>query len=547
MSIDIYDDELLEILDRVFSGCLPHENYNSELFTPLVTRFLGLFEEGELTDKFYVFANALNGLIKLRTAIPEFVPVFTRDILDKNLTNSVYELIFKKEVGMERWLQRNGLDSNLKIQMVAENAASKLYTNSLEYYDKLFEMKVSTNESISLLPTLMEKIIANLYRQGIRYQVEIEKGNFKWERKVYSGAMGGLDFMRDYSVYMKKRSNSLEQMEDIFVIDSIEKKQESFRVASQAFKPLCNIGIEPIDKLTPITQHSYVVLVGVEGLGKTHFAVQFANNVIENGKDVIFMTGESTKEFVNVRKEVNWLYSRKGYCINKDRLLDLESLDDPVAEKAVRSALVESLDDKYGKMRYRKTFCYDTFEAEVDDLMVRFPNTGAIILDHSGILGTSDKRNRWTMNEKVEMLSRAIIEVKKKYPIAVMLLSHPGSKAKKDIAKGYEPEENVTAYSNLPSRDADYVFILSATEEQKKQGLMELRPNKMRNFRSSGVILMNVDLEYSSFTFEGNADDALAGMDEIIESVDDEFEDEYEDEFDDEYSMYDDDDFDDVE
>lgn len=547
MFVDIDSDTgLNEALDKVLSGCLPHKNYEPKLFNHIVNRVTLLFSEDEFSTKYFVFMQALNNLVKVSSVVSGFSPNFSRLNLELSLKNSVFEIINNPIVGMSDWLERNGLDSDMNIPRVSELAANKLFHMCMEYYDKLYEMANSSNDSLTLMPVLMESVRTNLIQGCVRTQVTILNSNFRWGRNTYSGSQGWIDFTDRFKIYLNNRLSVLDNLDKLVNSSTIEEQMRMRKVAKDLYKPLFNVGLKPIDEQTPITQHSYFVIVGEEGLGKTQLALHMANSLILEGKDVVYMNGESRPELLNTRLESNYLFRTTGYKVSSDIIPFIDEYEEDL-QKVVNAATLDRIKPSNGGLFYNDQFSYQNFEAEVDAIMEQYPKTGAIIIDHSGLLKSIDKFSKKSTSEIMSDWSRIVIKVKNKYPISIIVLSHPGSEAKGAINKGKRPDKNPTAGTGQISKDADYVLILSQTPELKSRSLISFAFNKVRNF-SSGIkpFLIKTEFGYGAFIYDEslqaydntNVNATIANIVESITGEDDSDNDIFDSGFEDDFSEY---------
>lgn len=479
------DEELREIVNAFISALLPHDNFESSMYSNVLTTLLKYIHLDEFKLEHGLVINALFELNRVKTAMPDFEPRLLRDTLESFLEASIMDSIARPELGVTEWLEFEGLNTNLNIQTVREDACQKICERTLDLYDECFAMGENTCTVLNREPALKAAFLANYSRQCINTQAEILRGEARVGRKRYRGSVDWLEYITRATVEVKERVN-LAESSKVLKLDSVEGSYALLKELQALYVRIANYGIPELDDFTPILTHRLVVVVGRENIGKTKFAVDKAANVLLAGGKVAYMCGESHKAQVYADIMINYIYKKYGIFIRGEHLAAPEMCPDDV-RKIIGMAINTVVEEK--GLILCDSFSYDTVYSELEAL---YESTAfdMVVIDHSqALVGTASDG---TLKGKIDALATAVRDFKKAYPVCVMVTSHPSTVAKDTSKRDKRANDSPTAGSSKLSAEADEVFLLRDNETLQKQGLLILENTKRRG---ASVVEENIILQ----------------------------------------------------
>ena len=126
-----------------------------------------------------------------------------------------------------------------------------------------------------------------------------------------------------------------------------------------------------------------------------------------------------------------------------------------------------------------------------------------VVIDHScALIGNVGDGS---LKAKVDALSDAVRDFRKKYPVCVMVTSHPSTTAKESDSRGKVTSDSATKGSQNLSTDADEVLYLRDNETLRKQGLIMLENTKRRDAgRVNEYVILRKNFAVSAFIYDEN-------------------------------------------
>ena len=524
------DEELQSACNKFISAMLPHENYDGTFFMSNLQALFKYIHFDEMTMEYRVLVSVLVQLGDIKEVFPNFIPKLDRKSFEDVVMSSIGDAIVSPELGVREWLEYEGQNNNLSIETVREAACNKVYTRSMELYDVCWDLAQPSETAINQLPSLRAAFLAHVSMQSIETQVTIIKAQKRIGKKVWAGQE---DWLLYYSQSCTEIQNRLQNAEDdsVLTLDTISKSDELLRGLSVFFTPIANYGIPALDgdettPGTPILRHRFVVVVGAENIGKTMFAVDTAVNVLMAGGKVAFMCGESQKAMIYSSIMMNYIHKKFGVFVMAPHLAGLMECPEYV-QKFIGIAKAELVAS--GNLTLVDSFSYETVYDELVSLydQVKFD---FLAIDHSCALAGS--YGSGSVKDSVDHLASCVKTFRKKYPVCVMVTSHPSTMAKEQLAKNKDIEGSPTKGSQNLSTDADEVFVLRDNEALRKAGLIELENTKRRNVaRLTYRIVLKKQFAVCRFIYDETAQRAAeaisATAEDILDSVQEEDDDDY--------------------
>ena len=494
----IHDEDLQDAVNNFISALLPHEFYEPSLFTEILNAIFKYVRLEEFQLEYRLLLEALYNLNKLKVSLVNYVPMLTRDIFYSLLETSIDDAIVRPGLGVTEWLKFEGLDSNLSIQMAKENACQKLCERALELYDKCHDLGIASESVMNYEPELREAFIANVCKSSINTQADITRHDVKVGRKRYRGYSDWRVFTTNMIADLNRRLDDAES-EHRTVINCIENSDKLLGSLSEFFVPIAKYGIPQLDDYTPILRHRLVVVVGKENIGKTKFAVDQAVNVILEGGKVVYMCGETQQAKVYADILINYIWKKYSIIVRAEHLVAPSECPEDV-----RKAIGMSIDFvvSEGALILSDAFDYSTVFQQMQSI---YEDTqfDMVVIDHScALIGNVGDGS---LKAKVDALSDAVRDFRKKYPVCVMVTSHPSTTAKESDSRGKVTSDSATKGSQNLSTDADEVLYLRDNETLRKQGLIMLENTKRRDAgRVNEYVILRKNFAVSAFIYDEN-------------------------------------------
>lgn len=499
LKFNLQEDEVLRTaINRFLSSLLPHENFDTQFFTENLSIVLKYVHLDEFKMEHYFLVAALADLNKIKVATNSFEPRLTEDTFQKIVSASISSVISRPELGVTEWLQYEGLDTNLTIPSVRDEVCQKVFVRCVKLYRECYEMAVPSDQVMNGEPELRAAFIAHVGTQSINTQMEIVQGKLRLGRKTYSGFSDWLSYTKKMTAEIDNRLSESES-QNTMKIDSLEGSYELLRSLQDLLVPIADYGIPELDQYTPILRHRLVVVVGKENIGKTKFAIDKAVNVIMAGGKVAYMCGESVKASIFADVMINFIYKTYGIIIRPEHLTAPEACPDDVRKMIGMSV---DLMVTNGSLVLCDAFNYATLQSEMENLYDQ-TKFDMIVIDHScALVGTYGDGS---LSAKVEHLAYVCRDFKKKFPVCVMVTSHPSSLAKDSAKKGNATQDSPTKGSQNLSTEADEVLYLRDNETLIKQNLILLENTKRRNAgRIVEPVILQKKFEVNAFIYDAS-------------------------------------------
>ena len=527
LKFNLEEDQALQNVVNIFiSALLPHDYFDPSMFSNI----LGVLQKYIHLDEFElghrIILDALVQLNKLKISLPEFEPKLDRSVMESLLESNMFDTIMRTDLGIKEWLNYEGLGTNMSVPTDKSIACQKLFAKTMELYDECFELAVPSNEVLNREPELRQMFLQHASASCINTQADILQNEARIGRKKLHGAEDWLDHTVRMTTEIQKR---LDESDDGSVVrlDTVEGSYQLLKGLKELMIPIADYGIPEIDAYTPILRHRLVVVVGAENIGKTKFAVDKSTNVLIAGGRVAYMCGESHKAQVYSDIIINYIWKKFNLVIRPSDLVDPESCPDEV--RKVIGMAIDTIVTQ-GGLSLCDAFNYGTLFTELTAL---YENTkfDMVVIDHScalvGTVGTG------SVKDKVDKLAEDCRNFKKKFPVCVMVTSHPSTAGKQTAKVDRKTDDSPTKGSQNLSTEADEVFYLRDNETLAKQDLIMLENTKRRNAgRIEDPIILRKRFAVSAFIYEPSMqsgeskisiqrDEALRALDEQLAIDDD--------------------------
>ena len=527
------DEELQEVVKKFISSMLPHKNYDTNFLGPNLQGLFKYIHLEEFSMEYYVILKVLSDLNSIKAVTPGYVPKLSKDTFDGILTNSIVDSIMNPVIGVKEWLEFERLNSNLAIETVKQDACQKLYARCMELYDECLAMEIASTNALDYLPALQSAFLAHVENQALVTQAKILQSSERVGRKVYSGSNDWLTFTTAITAEINGRLKLAED-DSAICIDSMEKAMDMLSGLKYSMIPIAKYGIPELDGeegiiKTPILRNRMVIVCANENVGKTQFVKDQTTNVLLAGGKVLFMCGENTRQKMYCEILINYIHKKYGSFILPQHINDVESCPENI-KKIINMSVAELVTSK--RLILRDVYSYQNVKEEMKSDYDKF-QPDMYVIDHSYNLSGGISTDGGKTN--VEMLSKAVKEFRREYPVCVMVTSHLSTGAKEAILKGKPIEGFPTKGSQNLSADADEVFVLRDDPNLRKEGLIALENTKRRDARrvdnfvilkklfSVGRFLYSERYQASDVSLGADADMALMNLENLYSSEGDEY------------------------
>lgn len=484
-----FNEDLKEVLDSLISGMLPHEDYNSTLLMDiekLITRYIKV-EEMDL--EYLVFMNIVDSIKKVYLGVDSsFMPKITRESVDSILRNDLVRFVSTEGYKYKAWFELRGVNTDFSNSLALEEASSKLYVEVMDLYERCFDKQIPSEEAISYSVAYRSAFLDAIAETTVTTQAEILRNGLWYNKVYYKSSEDWVNYMEKIVSELSNRLND-ELNEETKSVNSLEKGIEMLKQAKDSNKPIAKFGMPPLDDFIPVVSNRLTVICAKEGAGKTTYCSYLANNVIKEGKKVLFMTGESNPNSIYISVLQNFIYKEFGAFIGISDIINSEDAPEEI-QKIINLGIAKLAE--LGLFHYRPAYTYETVYQELVADYEKY-NFDVVIIDHSAAL-LSGGRLRGE-KEQIDHLAVALRTFKNKYNVSVIVNSHFSTNAQAELTKyGKIYDNSPTRGSSVLSKEADEIFILTVNEKLERQSMRAFHVFKRRGTGkdSVGTIMMKV-------------------------------------------------------
>ena len=500
IDINLFEDEgLQEAINPFISSLLPHENYDASFFSQNLNILLRYIHLEEFKLEYRLLVKSLVSLNRLKMSLESYTPMLSLETFEDILSTSIDDAIRDSTLGVKEWLTFEGDNTNLAIDSVREDAKQKLCARAIDLYSLCFELAEPSDTVANKEPALRSAFTEHVSINSINIQHAIIQNSFRIGRRQYHGCDDWLKYTAE--VISDVRSRLSDADTDGHAIDTVEGSLALLEDLKSSFMPIADWGIPPLDNYTPILRHRLVVIVGGENIGKTKFAIDKTVNVMKAGGRVLYMCGETTKAKIYADIIVNYVYKTFEMTAGYPMIIRPEHIISDDIDENVKKAIRMTIDtiSHNGLLELKDSFNYATCYDEMVSEYEKQP-FDMVVIDHSCALTGSVGDG--SLKANVDSLSASAREFRKKYPVCVLVTSHPSSIAKEDLVRDRPSTGSPTKGSQDLSTDADEVFFLRDNETLKKQGLVKLENTKRRNAGCADEIILRKKYHVNTLEYD---------------------------------------------
>lgn len=537
--------EVCKDLTCLLSGLLPHKNKGLDHYATLLDKVTRLIKVEEMEVEFYLVYKVAQQILEISmdTGTP---PVLSRTILESILDSELYATVVKDGRGFARMCEMEGVPSDFNIESNVQLAATLAKQKSLALYDEAFDMALTPGEmvddtdvvdgvmgylvslknnySIAVGTEFVSMQVAFLNGEKSVVQSRKREGWYEFFRaSKYKALEGWVEFGNYFfSMLSDRLNNAAEESKPMSSVHQAELLKEDLMKRSEV---LATYGIPPIDVGTPIRKTRYSVLIGKPNLGKTTIAMNWAVNVLLEGKKVAIYSGENPESSIFYKYIVPaYIYKKYNFFVTYEQVMGFEEMGGTTTEEVedrkmmLKLAIAELAESE--NLMYIQSLDPYSMKDKLLAIREKF-EFDYLVIDHAlSVTGTSgpNGENGGSHTELLERMSRDLIEFRDKYQASICLLSHPSPDAKKIVSR--EGAEGLVKYCKQIEADADDIFYIFDTEELEAKKLIAMIQTKGRDAAKvlDTIYLTNL-FQYKVFRYDEAVQPASILSEDTVDSI----------------------------
>lgn len=488
-------EEYNELLDKILSGLLPHENFDSEIAKELVNDLFIVVPLEETEGIYYVLFWILNRISVTHLYLSKRNISLQRDFFDSAVHSNLDTLMRLESVGIEKILKDYGKDFNLEIPTEYTDAAEFLYSELLAKYDELFEMGTPTVECNEYLNMLKQGVEEALTKSMLNAAAKVIVEGYSYNGELYKGAADSRKILGlalpDVNQRVANTLNLASSDCKLNIISSFEDSKKFDEQNRIQLKSLYYTRFDPLDDLRAICTQDIITIVADEGVGKTRLAVDQAYKATMQGINVVYVCGETATIKIKKMVEAIHIHELYGLQFTVDELLDfdkikVESIEqlEEITTKINHASMDLFSNENYGKLALVQDAVYEEFSTQVQNWKDQF-DVDLVIVDHVLALTSTgaftDLGRLTTFGTRVGYLYSQEDKLVKKLNIAFINTSHPSSETSKDLKNNIAPGARSGAESSFSSKYSSHIWVLAKRDELTVQDMVILYVTKMRD------------------------------------------------------------------
>lgn len=483
-----------EILDKIFSSVLPHENFDSSIAADIIEELFHVLPKHEVYGINYVFYNLFENLRLIPMYRKGFSAQVNADIFHSAVEINVDEFLQSEAFNQALYFNNRGKEYVLTDAMQYNDAVNYISSDADEMYQDLVDMQIPTSEGISQLVLLRECLKKDICDQIIRIQAEIQRDSFKGKSRIFRGAMDAADFaMQSYKELGLRFKSSDSALRNRFIPTTIHSYEESLQFdtnESKEFKEFFKFGWEPVDSMFAPSTGDIITFIAPEGTGKTRLAAYAAHEALKSGVNVVIICGETRKKKYKRMIEGAHLFETQEIQLSPKEMdnpmfftEDVERLEKIGMQiKASQLDLYENT--AYGKVTFVTTMYYEETYESFEKLILE-ESAEVIIIDHTKSLtnnGAYTPVGRLqTTKLSIDFMIDQEIALVSEYPVCFINMSHPSVEAQNSLNKGKDPGVRAGGNTASVTQGATAVFILTNDKTLQAQDMLVVQIQKVRD------------------------------------------------------------------
>ena len=516
-----------EILNKVLSSLLPHENFNGDEASEVLEELFRVLPQSEVYGCHYVFYNILSNLKILKLYRKNVHTALNRGVFEEAVISSAARIINSQGFKLEQFYQLiDQSPPNLHVSSEFEAAMADVADYSLQLYDECFDLAIPTGEGLVQLQLLQEVVRDDLIAQIINLQGIIYNDGYMCKTRFYRGSEDAALFAGEaYHEVDLRMMSTHEKHKRRFVPTTFKTYEEAVKfeeTQQNSIRELFTFGWEPIDEMFIPSSADIIAFIAPEGTGKTRLNVYLTLRALMAGNNVCVMCGETTEIKFKHMLECAYIFIHSGQkyqpgpkdLINPEIYVGDHPEDLEEFALEIKSARMELYGSKkFGKLTTVPTICYEESYDFMEGLVVT-QDINMFVIDHVKSLTNN---GAWVNGRKLRDVKQSIdylldqeIALAQDYGVAFINFSHPSVDAQNAIEKGKDPGVRAGGMTANTTQSASFVGVLSNDDTLKAHDKVMLRITKVREDKKTASLIVLSRVGFSNMHIYDPADQYLA-------------------------------------
>lgn len=463
-------DNFIDDLKRIMSLALKTKNWY--ILDRLETSLVSFLEMDDLNLEYEIMLKFMINMYKLAVTRDFEDLDFSYETLEKNIQINL-KIEISNFKSTKRSMDNYSLNYNLKYMSERTQFCEIVAKRTLDLYEELRDLEIE--ENIQLADNILDDLVENvrLFKiQELIFSVRDEYNKGTKSDKLISMLTSSISSL---DIADKKDDQP----------DSTERSRK-LRRSGITLKRIGDFGITGYD--LDIYNNDIVSIIGGEGIGKTNLMCNIATDFLMKGHNVRIYRGESQEYKIRFMLLANYISKKYGKNLDWKELLNMDMPE--TLRQTVDLWEEEFFDKLQGKIFYSTFVDVPSFtETCIKDAKTN--KVSVLFVDHVGDLMGGKFEND---SARIANYYRQQKVLKDKNIMTFINLAHTGFEESKGRDKGIRKG----AGSGSVTKDADIAIQLYQDDKLKKQGLMEVRPLKVREYQGKRIVEKLVKMEMAS-------------------------------------------------
>lgn len=524
----ILDDMQTEILYKIFSGLLPHENFDGRAANALQRKLFATLPFEEVYGINYLFYRMLVNLDMIALTYEKERCGLTRDSFEASLQFSIRDAINRAEFDAVRLFREYGKEFDLQNTNARDDAVDFVYSLAIETYDEIYDLKIPTEVAMSYVVPLRDSLRRAVIERSLRLEGLALDSKVVVNGKTYTGPDGviALRKMNESEMVNRFSDDAMKSAQSELWADSYEAVKQYNRDNTSPVRPLALFGYEPVDQLFPIRTQDIICLVADEGVGKTKLATDWIHTLIISGRNVLVICGETEVSKFYRTLQLNHISAVANISLTMDELMNREKIPHETEEdlEAINIKIEAACEDlasnpEYGKVLLRQNVSYEAFYDYVKSKAVQH-KIDVIVVEHIGILNSDGSRtvDGFLDNEKkrIDWLFRQEDVLTKELNLCFINTVHLQNESSDKLNSGKKVGIRIGSGSRSTTKYATLAMLLYTTDELERQNIYILEFKKVRDYQKPPTLALFRDGSTTRHTYYPKLQKYVSGEQEDI-------------------------------
>ena len=526
-----------EIINKIISGLITHENFNKKNALKYMNDYLEMIDIRELYGFHYAVYRLLYGFKQFRAKNHYTGYKFDSTIFAQNLQTTTESLLFDSGFEATYFFDQIGKSYDLGIPQQRNEAIDTAYSYMMDRFEQLVNLAYPTDDIASELFSLSIELKESYTTFIIKSAAEIQTSGKESRSGRLSGPEVALDYMKSSIAEVEARFRQIESSSNkVTHITCYDDALQDDTDNNLVHRTLFYTHITPFAEKFPYKSHDIMTIVANEGVGKTTYIVGLCYDALVQGNNIMVFSGETASTEFRRKLEQIHIWKKYQLRIPYDALGDFSLLQKtslyevPQIVEIIHAAKKDLWDnEKYGNISLATNFRYAYVKNDLENFYEDFEKKHGtawdiFVVDHTGAMSTEIEsgdftRKRPDIQAGINEMLPAISEFNRRHDTMCILASHTDNKTEDALTKGKTIGARITGNSAALSKWATHIYLLKTNEDLDRKDQRIIEVNKLRNYKKDinpTVIDREVIIPY--FTY--NPEHQILDEDKILSGDD---------------------------